>query len=93
LIDLLVCGLMTYYNVNCIEFHFYETNNAFPWPHTPYNFVADSTKYGKLGIINIYNTNPKLRDACGMTILEHELQRFHQDRWDFGFCNLKNEHF
>ena len=79
---------MAYYHVDCIQFQLYETNNALQWPDSSYKFVADSEKYGKFGIVSIYDTDPKLRDACGMTILEHELQRFHQDRWDFGFCNL-----
>lgn len=92
MLDLLVCGLMMYYHVDCIQFYFYEGNNVYPWPHTGYLFAADEDKIGNIGIIHIYNSNPKLKDACGNTILEHELQRFHQNRFDFMFCNDWKHH-
>lgn len=91
MIEFLVCGLMMYYHVDCIQFYFYEerpvgldVRKGSTW----WIWNADSQYAGKIGIIHIYENNPIMRDKCGNTILEHELQRFHQQRWDFNFCNV-----
>ena len=91
--SMLVCGLMAYYHVDCIQFYFYDNPyGGYPWPHTDFTFGADEDIEAGIGIIHIYNSNSKLKDACGNSILEHELQRFHQKRFDFMFCNDWKHH-
>lgn len=89
MIEMLVCGLMAVYHVNCIQFYFYETSFNESYPGLPNSvYMADSDIEAGIGIAHIYDMNSKLKDACGNSILEHELQRFHQNRWDRDFCNV-----
>jgi len=90
MIEFLVCGLMMYYHVDCIQFYFYDGNNTYPLYGTPYHFSGFSEIEAGIGILHVYTDNGKFRDACGLSPLEHELQRFHQNRWNLGFCNDLN---
>lgn len=81
---------MAWYHVDCIQFEFYDNSKTYPWPHINSNFMADSTKEDGIGLIHIYDFGKGKRDICGNTVLEHELQRFHQDQWSVNWCNPFN---
>lgn len=88
MIEMLVCGLMAWYHVDCIQFNFYETPFNQSYPGLPNSiYKADSDKEAGIGLVHIYDSKGK--DFCGNSVLDHELQRFHQNRWDVDFCNIK----
>lgn len=87
LIELLVCGLMAWYNVDCVQFVQYETPFNQSYPNIANSiYKADSDIEAGIGIMHIYD--PKGKDACGNSVMGHEYERFHQKRWDESFCNV-----
>lgn len=85
MIEMIVCGLMMWYHVDCVQFYQYDE----PWtPFHPqwkvgywgYSFIAE-----KMGVMILFN--PHHKDMCGNSVMGHEYQRFHQEKWFTYWCN------
>ena len=96
MIEMLVCGLMAWYHVDCVQFYFYEEQNPIivqmkDMPGDPFWYwLGNSEIKSGVGIMQIWHFDPNFRDKCGMGILAHEYARFHLQRWDQEFCKTEN---
>lgn len=87
---MLVCGLLVWYHVDCVQFQFYNMN------HSPirdpnglyFNAMSQILVPKKLGIMIIVNPTTA-HDKCSNSVMGHEYQRFQQNRWDVNFCNYR----
>lgn len=83
---------MAWYNVDCIQFNINQDNPVGLGVTEPdgkwVSYYGTSSIVNGYGVINIFAQN-NFRDSCGNSVLEHELQRFHQQRFDYWFCNGK----
>ena len=86
MIDMVVCGLMIWYHVDCIEFQFFDLNPmVLRDPNGTYYDAMSQHISNNFGIIDIFWHED--HDKCGNSVMGHEYQRFHQNRWDKNFCN------
>lgn len=85
MIEMLVCGLMAWYHVDCVQFTYYDLNPTVLRDDQGDWFGGMSTIENKIGIMVLLNNGH--HDTCGNSVMGHEYQRFHQQRWDFYFCN------
>jgi hypothetical protein len=85
MIEMLVCGLMMWYHVDCVNFIQYD-EPLHPMDKLGYIYTGGSEIEAGIGLMTIFDKNA--HDKCGMDTMSHEYQRFHQQRWDFMFCNV-----
>lgn len=83
---MLVCGLMMWYHVDCVQFQYFDMNPTVLRDPNGVYFDAISQPIGdKIGIIDIFWHDG--HDKCGNSVMGHEYQRFHQQDWKQSFCN------
>ena len=87
MLDMIVCGLMLWYHVDCVQFNFYNYNDGIHYNNL--DIVGLSFKLShNMGIMYVFDPNEI--DRCGNSVGGHEYQRFHQNIWYQSFCNPKS---